>query len=141
MINGLNVYKSVGTLNKNATGYTKTSWGSISCSYGKFSEYFVEKVFLSACSLIIAVASVWDICSTKGDIGDMQVFSFLWLLICGVCFLCPKLMYIAVEWRTQEFFSGGGVQQIQLRTEDRTGIWGAVAPLVRGSGGICNLVQ
>ena len=31
------------------------------------------------------------------------------------------------QWRTQEFFSGG-VQQIQLRTEDRTGIWGAVAP-------------
>ena len=23
------------------------------------------------------------------------------------------------QWRTQEFFSGGGVQQIQLRTEDR----------------------
>ena len=32
------------------------------------------------------------------------------------------------QWRTQELFSGGGVQQIQLRTEDRTGIWGAVAP-------------
>ena len=33
------------------------------------------------------------------------------------------------QWRTQEFFpGGGGVQQIQLRTEDRTGIWGAVAP-------------
>jgi len=28
------------------------------------------------------------------------------------------------QWRTQEFFSGGGgVQQIQLRTE-RMGIWG-----------------
>jgi len=43
------------------------------------------------------------------------------------------------QWRTQEFFSGGGVQQIQLRTE-RTGIWGR-QPLVRGSGGSCNLVQ
>jgi len=32
-----------------------------------------------------------------------------------------------VQWRTQEFCLGGGVQQIQLRTE-RTGIWGAVAP-------------
>ena len=31
------------------------------------------------------------------------------------------------QWRTQDFFSGGGVQQIQLRTEERTGIWGAVA--------------
>ena len=37
---------------------------------------------------------------------------------------------------------GGGVQQIQLRTEDReNGDLGAVAPLVRGSGGSCNLVQ
>jgi len=35
-----------------------------------------------------------------------------------------------------------GVQQIQLRTEDReNGDLGAVAPLVRGSGGGCNLVQ
>ena len=46
------------------------------------------------------------------------------------------------KWRTQEFCSGGGVQQIQLRTEDReNGDLGAVAPLVRGSGGSCNLVQ
>jgi len=33
------------------------------------------------------------------------------------------------QWRTQDFFSGGGVQQIQLRTEDREeGDLGAVAP-------------
>jgi hypothetical protein len=33
------------------------------------------------------------------------------------------------QWRTQEFCSGGGVQQIQLRTEDReNGDLGAVAP-------------
>ena len=30
---------------------------------------------------------------------------------------------ITHQWCTQEFCSGGGVQQIQLRTE-RTGIWG-----------------
>ena len=39
-------------------------------------------------------------------------------------------------------FFFGGVQQIQLRTEDRDdGDLGAVAPLVGGSGGSCNLVQ
>jgi hypothetical protein len=34
------------------------------------------------------------------------------------------------QWRTQEFFfGGGGVQQIQLRTEDReNGDLGVVAP-------------
>ena len=37
---------------------------------------------------------------------------------------------------------GGGVQQIQLRIEDReNGDLGAVTTLVRGSGGNCNLVQ
>jgi hypothetical protein len=37
---------------------------------------------------------------------------------------------------------GGGVQHIQWRTEDReNGDLGAVALLVRGSGGSCNLVQ
>jgi len=36
----------------------------------------------------------------------------------------------------------GGVQQIQLRTEDRENRdLGAVAAWVRGSGGSCNLVQ
>ena len=34
-----------------------------------------------------------------------------------------------LQWRTQEFCSGGGVQQIQLRTEDReNGDLEAVAP-------------
>ena len=37
---------------------------------------------------------------------------------------------------------GGGVLQIQLKTEDReNGELGTLAPLVRGSGGSCNLVQ
>ena len=45
------------------------------------------------------------------------------------------------QWRTQEFFSGM-VQQIQLRTEDREdGDLEGGSPLVRGSGGSCNLVQ
>ena len=45
------------------------------------------------------------------------------------------------QWRTQEFCSEG-VQQIQLRTEDReNGDLGGGSPLVRGSGGSCNLVQ
>jgi len=39
-------------------------------------------------------------------------------------------------------FVGGGVQEIQLRTEDREkGDLGVGSPLVRGSGGSCNLVQ
>jgi hypothetical protein len=47
-------------------------------------------------------------------------------------------MYISVAYPGILF---GGVQ-IQLRTEDReNGDLGAVAPLVRGSGGSCNLVQ
>jgi len=46
------------------------------------------------------------------------------------------------QWRTQEFCSGG-VQQIQLRTEDRENAEGSGggSPLVRGSGDSCNLVQ
>jgi len=42
----------------------------------------------------------------------------------------------------RNFFSGGGIQQIQLRTEEReNGDMGVGSPLVRGSGGSCNLVQ
>ena len=39
------------------------------------------------------------------------------------------------------FRGGGGVQQIQLRTEDRGQGSGGSSPLVRGSGGSCNFVQ
>ena len=43
------------------------------------------------------------------------------------------------QWRTQEFCSGGGLTN---SVEDReNGDLGAVVPLVRGSGGSCNLVQ
>jgi len=34
-----------------------------------------------------------------------------------------------IQWRTQEFCSGGGIQQIQLRTQDR--VLGTVAPYSR----------
>jgi hypothetical protein len=45
------------------------------------------------------------------------------------------------QWRTQEFYSGG-ILQIQLRAEDReNGDLGGGSPLVRSSGGSCNLVQ
>ena len=46
------------------------------------------------------------------------------------------------QWRTQEFCSRGGVQQIQFRTKDReNGDLGDGSPLVRSSAGSCNLVQ
>jgi hypothetical protein len=38
-------------------------------------------------------------------------------------------------------FVGEGVQQIQLRTEDRERGSGGDSPLVSGSGGSCNLVK
>jgi len=44
------------------------------------------------------------------------------------------------QWRTQEFFSRRRVQQIQLRTGQRERGSGDGSPLVRGSGGSCNLV-
>ena len=48
---------------------------------------------------------------------------------------------VGISGVPRNFVPGGG-QKIQLRTEDReNGDLGAVAPLVRGSGGSCNLVQ
>jgi len=42
----------------------------------------------------------------------------------------------------RNFVWGGKVQQIQLKAEDKeNGDLGVVVPLVRGSGGSCNLVQ
>jgi len=52
-----------------------------------------------------------------------------------------RVLRTLYEWRTQEICSGGGFNKFTCgqRTE-RTGIWGG-SPLVKGSGGSCNLVQ
>ena len=52
-------------------------------------------------------------------------------------------VYIAtVQWRTQEFCSGGGVStnSVEDRGQRERGSGGR-SPLVRASGGSCNLVQ
>ena len=58
------------------------------------------------------------------------------------CLPSAATAFVPHEWRTQEFFRRGGEFNKfswGQRTE-RTGIWGR-SPLVRGSGGNCNLVQ
>ena len=47
---------------------------------------------------------------------------------------------ISVQWRTQEFFSDGGSTN-SVEDRGQNGDLGCGSPLVRGSGGICNLVQ
>ena len=46
------------------------------------------------------------------------------------------------QWRTQEFCSGGGVptNSVENRGQGQRGS-GGINPLVRESGGSCNLVQ
>jgi len=45
------------------------------------------------------------------------------------------------QWHTQEFFSGRGLSTNSVEDRgQRMGIWGR-SPLVKGSGGSCNLVQ
>jgi hypothetical protein len=59
----------------------------------------------------------------------------------SLTFLFPMTDLIDNNGVPRNFFSGGGVQQIQLSTEDRDRGSGGGSPLVRGSGGSCNLVQ
>jgi len=44
------------------------------------------------------------------------------------------------QWRTQDFFRGGSTNSVEDRGQTERGS-GGVSPLVRGSGGSCNLVQ
>jgi len=54
----------------------------------------------------------------------------------------PVFIYMLLSGVPRNFVPGEGVQQIQLRTEDReNGDLGGGSPLVRGSGGKCNFVQ
>ena len=45
------------------------------------------------------------------------------------------------QWRTQEFCSGGGGGSTNSVEDRENGDLGGGSPLVRGSGGSCNLVQ
>ena len=55
------------------------------------------------------------------------------------CYL--QYFHNILQWRTQEFCSGGGRGSTNSVEDRENGDLGAVAPLVRGSGGSCNLVQ
>ena len=58
----------------------------------------------------------------------MQSLLAYFMLLCVASHLKP-VMFISNQWRTQGFFFGWGVQQNQLRTEEReNGDLGAVAP-------------
>ena len=46
-----------------------------------------------------------------------------------------------LQWRTQEFCSGGGSTNLVEDRGQRERGSGGGSPLVRGSGGSCNLVQ
>ena len=81
----------------------------------------------------------WLFCTTASGRPPSRV-SVAWVTVT----ISVVQLYVVCgvqQWRTQEFCSGG-VQQIQLRTEDRENRdLGGGSPLVRGSGGSCNLVQ
>ena len=50
-------------------------------------------------------------------------------------------LYPRKQWRTQEFFRGGGsTNSVEDKGQTERGSGGG-SPLVRGSGGSCNLVQ
>ena len=54
--------------------------------------------------------------------------------------MCVHCVYYE-QWRTQKFFSGGGsTNSVEDRGQRGRGSGGG-SPLVRGSGGSCNLVQ
>jgi len=80
--------------------------------------------------------------SQAGWLNDLptagHTITFLWVMT--PCSLLASYRRVGAVAYPGILF--GGVQKIQLRTEDgENGDLGAVAPPVRGSGGSCNLVQ
>ena len=62
----------------------------------------------------------------------------MWTAVLALC----SFQKVRVQWRTQEFFSGGeaSTNSVEDRGERERGSGGG-SPLVRGSGVSCNLVQ
>ena len=67
--------------------------------------------------------------------NEMQYFSNLFRMANTYC------VYIVLQWRSQEFCSGGGSTNSVEDREQREQGSGGSSPLVRGSGGSYNLVQ
>ena len=59
----------------------------------------------------------------------------------GPRFGTQVIKFFSNQWRIQEFCSGGGSTNSVEDTGQRERGSGAGSPLVRGSGGNCNLVQ
>jgi len=74
------------------------------------------------------------VCRNRTPANATVYFISIFLYLCKSRWWAARVETCS-QWRTQEFCSGGGA-------EDReNGDLGAAAPLVRGSGGSCNLVQ
>ena len=82
------------------------------------------------------LSSVLEFSSEKRSLSLLSLRSVVYSYLMDII----AVWLIAVAYLGNLF--GGGVQQIQLRKEDReNGDLGGGSPLVRGSGGSCNLVQ
>ena len=95
---------------------------------GPLSRLFLLAQFSAVCSQVSDVQT--DTEAQALNIHSEQRFNIHCShQVCGSA-RCPRCTLVqSHQWRTQEFCSGGGVQQIQLRTEDReNGDLGAVAP-------------
>jgi hypothetical protein len=112
------------------------------CGDSAESNRYIGRVLLAFCKRFISDRTWNVVCKTTACCRASNICAPLEGCSCAPlegcsCFRynCRKIASTLYEsapdqWRTQEFFSGGwGVQQIQLRTEDReNGDLGAVAP-------------
>jgi hypothetical protein len=91
------------------------------------------KYIKSTLTLTVRVLTV------KGNRFDLHL-CYACELTCTIRISCIQTALRTVAYTGTFFGGGGGIQQIQLRTEDRENS-GRGSPLVRDSGGSCNLVK
>jgi hypothetical protein len=76
-----------------------------------------------SCDMVTVTRLTFKMCLSK-SVPDKPVMETVWQMC--ICLIVQCTIIGACDrhqWHTQNFLGGGGVQQIQLRTE-RTGIWG-----------------
>jgi hypothetical protein len=114
-----------------ASGQTQTVWSCVSTAHSS------RRMATTVSILAEHSAAPHNAAISVTELSTV-VLSQLSLLPCQ-CYCQWNARSFQRQWRTQEFYSGGGFNKFSWGQRERGS--GSSGPLVRGSGGSCNLIQ
>ena len=119
-----------------------TSVNSSTLTRNRIHSRYSQRVDKYRRAIAVPSPSLLTRCRTEPQHCNYVVYTVQYSLLVGTHLWPTTLSHLQCSslWRTQEFFRGGGSTN-SVEDRGQNGDLGCGSPLVRGSGGICNLVQ